>query len=451
MTSSWPNVRWHHSVHEKFDEYLVFYRARLKQFHPEKTKATLERLFAGEQLRNLAVAVVFGSTDLLIYGYLHRTLIEDFRFKLAEALGTEITPEFFAVSQRENHKFGAAEGRTITRDPDLYSLLEPQTVRTVQSGSNPQLLSRLSSAGFIEPIEDFGEQVIRFFMALAMETTEPHLDRAYTTLSNHLSRQKTLAQARVYRGTGFAKFLIDASVLPENYFTAGELSKWIMREFDPFQAMTETYLVSESDPLLPGQGIIDDKTFIARRAISPFINSILQQVYLTASAISDQIILVLSDPLIQPDTLSPKDRTLLGKFLAGVLDNDEALAATTLFFFLSQLEGYFRTAHAKYAALKDLNLKEIYEIAGVRENTKNLTLIDLCNILIKIFERVNNPALSDSAKHCHHLLPLRNKLAHGSYDFSNWQTDLHVLIDILPHIRRVLDELKGGTGLAFTF
>src|SRR5438270_5283321 len=100
------NLRWHHSVRNKFEEHLVFYRAALKQFHPERTPTNLRELFKAERVENLSVYMTFGSTDILIFGYLHPKLVDDFRFKLAEILSVEHTPEYFAVSKYEHQDFG---------------------------------------------------------------------------------------------------------------------------------------------------------------------------------------------------------------------------------------------------------------------------------------------------------------------------------------------------------
>ncbi|HEX3822663.1 MAG TPA: hypothetical protein VHW45_20190 [Candidatus Sulfotelmatobacter sp.] len=446
---AWINLAWHHSVREKFGEHLVFYRACLQHFHPEKTPLILSKLFTAEQINNLTVYMVFGATDILIYGYLHPNLIEDFRFRLAEALETETTPEYFAVARREEHEFKAAGTAAIRSDHNLYHLLDVQTIRTVQLGENPDLLARLIEAGLVEHTEEHGEQLIRFFMAVALDTTEALLDRAQTTIREHLRKQATLVSPRLLRGRGFAVFLIDAHVEPANYFTIGELSKWLISELDPFKAKTETYLASEPDSLIPGANIIDDRTFIVRRSTSPLIQSILPEVYNTATAISDEIILALSDGSVNATRLLPQDRALLGAFLKGVLDSNEMQSIGHLLFFLTHLEGYLRTAHARYAQSKGFDLKVLYDLAGIKEANKNHTLVDYLNTLTKVFEDQKQDSLTQSAKECLRLLPLRNELAHGRYTLAKWPDDLHVLIQGLPHLRSVLGHLADETGLIF--
>ena len=160
----WGHRLWHPSVHKRFKDRLVFYRAQARPFSSKRIRDGLSALIAKKKLHNLNAFVIFGPYDLLLRGWLHTSVIPQLEYMLAGELGIRV-PESFLVE----HEYGAESDLPDTASPQLWSHIEyHQTIRAIQDGESGALLDELIEKHLVTEPRGNEPERIRFYIEINM-------------------------------------------------------------------------------------------------------------------------------------------------------------------------------------------------------------------------------------------------------------------------------------------
>lgn len=442
-------MRWHHSVHERLGEHLVYYRT--KAGTPIKLTVVADRLRAlleAEHLPSVRAFMIFGPYDLLFRAWMHPNIISSFRYKLAEALGVDTSPQHFAVRQITRKSYTQDDAAPTKQGALWHSILDIHTLRAIQAGDHPRLLGELLDSHFIveRPIHE--RNTLRFYSAITVHVEDPLLESLANEIDVHVLTRQNIIRPAVYIGDGFCNILLRGEVVPEHFYTIGELTDFLITKLHPHKGFTETYLVAFPDTFIGDQEMIDDRTFIERRGRDPFVEGVIPEVYDTLSSRSDEIIHFLLDKA-RGNSLTDRDKILLGSYLKGYLNDQPSASAVALLLFFTELEAYLRKTYAKFIGLNGFKLKDILQDAGIAKDLQkhHISLGECFNILAKAIEKLNQPDLEQLCGNWQDLITLRNQPAHGDFEFTSWRNHVSTLVRDLPRVQRLVDLISRSTNI----
>jgi hypothetical protein len=446
--SQWSNKVWHHSVRQRLGEHLVYYRAKVQPFVQERISENLRKLLCDERMPSLRAFLIFGPYDLLFRGWIHPTIISSFRYKLAEALQIDTTPEHFAVRNVMTKSYTNHDIQPKFSEGLWSQILDAQTIRSVQNGENPQLLEQLIKGGFAAVKQEHRPQTLRFFTTVTIfQQPDPILDNLAKEIEAELLGRRTIQRPAVYTGDGFCNILIKGEVLTSDYFAIGNLTEWLISKVGPYKGITATYLGCTSNPLIGGEEKIDDRTFIEQRGRDLFVEHIIPEVYSDLSPRADEIIHFLLDH-VRGTALDAPDRSLIGSYLSGYLHDQPDTSAVALLLYFTRLEAYLRKTLNKFLALTNLEQAKIYESAGIsKDSTRHLALGDYLSAFSKAIEKLAWPQAETLKGEWQDLVSVRNQPAHGVFGFTKWRDHVQTLVHHLPRIRALLQLIANTTGI----
>jgi len=395
-------------------------------------------------MENLRAFIIFGPYDLLFRVWLHPSITNPFRYKLAAALRTESTPDYFTVRRifLKSYNFDSDSPPQQAALDDV--ILDAPTVRGLQDGQNEPLLIQLQEAGLVKVRPENSRETIRFFVAV--HVTEPTDDILYyiaETITSEIRTHSTITMPAVYTGDGFCHILIKGEVYPDLYFNIGQLTRWISKHFMQHAVFTSTYLVDSPDHLIGRDDVIDDRTFIELRGRDPVVESIVPEVFTTLNNRSDDIFRFVAEH-VKGVILAMEERRLLHDYLVGYLYDKPELSSVALMIYSAALESTLRHGIDPFIAKNCIDRQKLFDVAkvGSKESSKHLALGDLlvlCSHAVEMAGLPTKVSLSDSWQELAHL---RNQPAHGEFNPSKWREHAQLLLDNFPRIR----ELTAAVG-----
>jgi hypothetical protein len=435
--SFWRYRAWHDEVHRLLGESLFYFLARVRPFDSDDVKQRLDTLLSREQPGSVRAFAVFGSYDLLIRAWLHPNVSAQFQDWLKRDLIGLRTLYPFSVTKIEKRWFWG-ENVEAAVSPEALQDLDEEKIPAVQSGGEPELLSRLLRANLVIAREPFDEY-IRFFVAINLENVTHELQESVVrNLKAYFAENVDLERASIYTGYGFCSILLKAEV--KDFYSIPKLPNWIGKQFRALGASTETFL-AHSPRELSGDESIGRATFKAIKGKNLFARSIIPEIYETAAGKADGIEAFLVAK-VHGRELRPKDKKLLHDYLLACLHDNAAEMARTVFTFFAELENFLRKKHGEYIGRRSLNMTGLFEELKInRESDRFLSLgpaLDLCSLAAARAGGVP-PKPSGWGS----LVKLRNEIGHGEIDvLRNWQYPAETIVEYSSKIRWLIDDME---------
>jgi len=428
--SFWSDKVWDDRVHQLLGENLHYFLVQVRPFAPKKVQQRLNLLLSQKEPGSVRAFAIFGSSDLLIRAWLHPSALLEFQRLLKESLENFRALYPFSVT---NWDSGSEE------DPAAEGLLEDLDegkIRAVQSDRSRELLDQLRKVNLVRVQEPL-EKSIRFFVAVNLgNITQEAQEGVVTRIRTYLAGIPDIQRLSIYSGYGFCSILLEAQTL--NYFCIPDIPNWIGAEYLALDASTETFLV-HSPEALAGSEVIGRSTFQAIGGTNLFVQSIIPDVYDVHPGDSrrHEDVKALLLPFSHENDLKPRDKTLLRDYLLPYLDDDPAGMARTIFTFFAELEGFLRKRAEEFTGRQGLTVKEVCASLRIEKGAgKFFTLDHLLNICSTAIRHAGGegPSQKDWAP----LVELRNRVAHGNYDFAvDWEQPVKTLIAGLPKIHKL--------------
>ena len=177
--------------------------------------------------------------------------------------------------------------------------------------------------------------------------------------------------------------------------------------------------------------------------------SIVPEVYTTISEAADHVIRVLQQEAASV-RLSPKNRDLLRDIIKPNLENTAQSFSVPLYIFLAELEAYLRKKLGRVVSYYGLDIREVYNKVGVRNQPDKLTLGDVLQMYSAILTAADQ-ARGHLSGNWESLVELRNKVIHGRYVTDDWPAVLKVLIPQIPRLEELVGHVQTITEPDGTF
>jgi len=292
------------------------------------------------------------------------------------------------------------------------------------------------------------ENSIRFFVAVDLgNITQEAQEGAVIRIKAHLAGIPEIQRFSIYSGYGFCSILLEARTL--HYFCIPDIPNWIGAEYLVLGASTETFLVHSANELA-GSELIGRSTFRAIGGTNLFIQSIVSEVYDVHPGASrrHEEVKALLLPYSHENDLKPRDKILLHDYLLPYLHDDPAGMAKTIFTFFAELEGFLRKHAEEFVGRQGFTVKEVCARLGIEKGVgKFFTLDQLLNICSAAIRQDDGDKLLQ--KDWAPLSGLRNRVAHGDYDFEvDWEQPVKILIAGLPKIHKLTTAILEVVRLA---
>jgi hypothetical protein len=447
----WENKVWHHLVHERLGEVLLYYLAQVRPFNLKKTREELNRLIEEKRLGSIRVFPIFGPDDLLIRAWIHPSEENEFRQWLDDSLEGCRALIPFRVTQVYKRWYSSDGPQTLDRS--LMDVINSRTVREVQSNQNPELLERLILNKLVIKRDVPNLSAIRFFVAIEIEEDRRALKQEVAKeVDQFLSTNVDIKNHSIYSGYGLCSALVKGQV--ENFFVIANLVNWIAERFEALGATTETYLVHDPGHIV-GDETIGEATFSAISGRNLFIQSVIPEIYEMHYAKAETVKRFLQDIEGKDELsidLSERGKQFLHDFLIGYLGDEPTVMAQTVFIFFFELENYLRSNYEKFINFASPPIKEIYAAAGVnKESSKFLSLGDLLKMYSMSLERSEKLQTRVRLENWQRLAQIRNSLAHGDLDLEkNWTATLSDLLAQFSRIYALIAVIEEVTNCKFT-
>jgi len=432
--SFWNDKVWDDRVHQLLGESLHYFLVQVRPFAPKKVQQRLNQLLSQKEPGSVRAFAIFGSSDLLIRAWLHPSALLDFQRLLNESL--ENFRALYLFSATRTDRSGGSGPDENPAAEQLLRDLDEEKIRAVQSGRNPELLDQLIAVKLVrfrEPLENS----IRFFVAVDPGSiTQEALDGVAARIRAHLAGISDIQRLSIHSGYGFCSILLEAQTL--NYFCIPDIPNWIGAEYLALDASTETFLVHSTEALARSE-LIGRSTFRAMGGTNLFVQSIVPEVYDVHPGASrrHEEVKALLLPYAHQNDLKPRDKILLHDYLLPYLRDDSAGMARTVFSFFAELESFLRKRAEKFIGLQGLTVKQVCASLGIEKGAgKFFTLDQLLNISSAALRHAPGEGLVQ--KDWAPLSELRNRVAHGDYDFAtDWDQPVRIFIAGLPKVHKL--------------
>ncbi|HEX3683193.1 MAG TPA: hypothetical protein VHU83_11715 [Bryobacteraceae bacterium] len=444
------NSNWHPAVRRRYNELLIFFRASVQPFSSITIRNKLSDLSRREKTQSLKADMLFGRHDLLLRLWMHSQVIPDFRYKLAEALNTDTTPQSFVV----NEVYTATPKVPEAGHQIWQTVLDPHKVRAIQSDTErSDLAAELVEQNLIIPLRKSGTEFIKFYTAVSLSSEEKTgvLTQKAIEIYQELLKRNTVHYPAVYQGDGFCTILVEGSIRSEHYFNVGSFLDWLLDNIGAHRATTETYLVANAEPFFAGPEQIDDRTFIERRGRDGFIDEFLPEVNEDLSYRSEDVshfVRTRVQNVLSTSHLPRGTRSLIADYLKGYVRSEPSKSGVALLIFFAELEGFLRKTYPIFLGKKSLDQRTIFAAASIKkENSQYLSLGECLTIYSKAIEA--SPDLAHSQRLTgawNEFVQLRNTLAHGDLDLLQWRAHVEVLLAALPRVIQLVQLIAATTG-----
>jgi hypothetical protein len=444
---SWDEkYRWHYDVHMNLNESLIYYLLNVKTPDYIEIKNKFDYLFKKHQWGSIRIFSIFGRYDLLIRAWLHPSNVNKFRDVIKNEFGNrELIP--FAVTKILLRDYTNKE---INKHADV-SLLTPELILAVQGENESSQIEDFIKKGII--IERNGDSFIRFYVSVQIPSAYANIEDTFAKfikeyLNNMILDQNGFVKTvSLYKGFGFASFLISCLVKPTDYFKITEIPNIINNQFKDYEISTETFLVHKPNQF-SGNGKIGIGTFNTMKGYDSFILNFLPEIYNVDFYKSDKrekIIKILKENADQIKIFDDEQKKLVQEISLAFLTDDGTKLSGILFKFFTDLESLLRKNIDHVANKSSIDIKKYNEIIQAEESKKFLSLDQLIVLYNKIFLEKGNPDLviTNHQKFSN----IRNRILHGAADLDK-ESELFIteIIDIIPTINKIQIEIKKITG-----
>jgi len=174
------------------------------------------------------------------------------------------------------------------------------------------------------------------------------------------------------------------------------------------------------------------------------VAGIIPDAYEVISRTADEIISFLQSQAPNAQ-LGTKAKTLIRDVLRPALMSEEASASTALFVCFTQVEAFLRRVQGRFAVGLQLQPKDVYSEAGVKNPAEKMTLGDL----LQVYSAALKLAQSGDAEligNWESVVELRNAISHGRYRLEEWREALTVILAHHHRIENLLALVLTTTG-----
>lgn len=449
MNKSWSNIEWHYEVHRRLGEELVFFLVQVRPFVSQNIIETLEDILEKKQLESVRVFEVFGPNDLLIRAWLHSSVKSDFQSHLQDALGFIQEIRDFDVTAASVISSSVPSIDNISSPDLLDKLYDVDNIRALQQGKDDALLKELIDSGIAFPRPQSPDP-IKFFLTIKLTETRQKLKEAFVKeLYEYITEADSIQNVSIYQGSGFCDVLLKAET-KSSFFAIGELINWIWASLAHYGVSTETYIVALPYPLVETPDKISEATFKAISGKDTLVQWIVPELYdshYTKRKIYEEVITNADKKVVT------EYRKLVHDYLLGCLNEKNAEVKRVLFDVFNELEEYLRENHKVFIGKNNMDPRKVYNHVGVNENSGHISLGNLFNIYGHVIkENQLNPSDTDLTGNWNDLASLRNKPAHGDFDYrTEWKSALNVLLKDLPRLAALIKLIQRTTGKNYSF
>jgi hypothetical protein len=436
--SNWSNLEWHYDIHTRFGEQLVFYLVSIRPFDPQKVQGGFSGFLESEKLESVRVFKIVGPNDLLVRAWIHANNTFKFPDLLKDSLkyaGTRVLPFVVTTAFAISSTIPSLE---LPSDSDLLSTLDDEeTIKALQTGRSNHLLTKLIEEGLVITKDSEGVDPAKFYLAITLGDNEEEFlvdaaKRLYIHLTNNMP---TIKRFSIYIGTGFCNILVKGEV-EDNLFGIGELIDWIYVELWKYKAVTETYLIPWSAPIVETPDTISEATLDSIKGKDLFTNGMIPEVYRSypQKRLSIENFFRSSNRAIVSE-----NKKLVREFLMGYMEDSVTGIGRVLYTLFSEIEDFLEQNHKMFAGKHLLEPNVVYDSISVsKDNRKYVALGHLFNFYSHIINNKSANSEENILSDWNSLIVLRNKPLHGKLPLNEWDQALRTLIEYLPVVKNLI-------------